>query len=52
MPSGPVVKTLSSQCRGVGSIPGEGIKIPQAAWRDKKKKERKKAKSYESVGMS
>ena len=27
-PGGPVVKTPSSQCRGTGSIPGQGTKIP------------------------
>ena len=30
-PGGPVAKTLSSQCRGLGLIPGQGTKIPQAA---------------------
>ena len=47
---GPVVKTLHSQCRGTGSIPGEGIKIPQASWCGLR--ERKKTKGYESMGMS
>ena len=29
---GPVVKTLPSNSGGVGSIPGQGTKIPQASW--------------------
>ena len=29
-PGSPVVETLSYHCRGVGSIPGQGTKIPQA----------------------
>ena len=31
-PGGPVVRTLRSQCRSPGLIPGWGIKILQAAW--------------------
>ena len=31
-PSGPVVNTLPSRARGVGSIPGWGAKIPHALW--------------------
>ena len=31
-PGGPVVKTLPSNAEGVGSIPGQGIKIPHASW--------------------
>ena len=31
-PGGPVVKTLPSNAVGVGSIPGQGIKIPHAPW--------------------
>ena len=34
-PGGPVVKTLCSQCRGRGSIPGQGIKNPQATQSNK-----------------
>ena len=30
-PGGPVVKTLSSNAGGVGSIPGQGTKIPHAS---------------------
>ena len=29
-PSGPVVKTLSCNARGAGSIPGQGTKLPLA----------------------
>ena len=39
---GPVIKTLSSNAAGVGSIPGQRAKIPHASWPEKKKKERKK----------
>ena len=35
---GPVVKTLRSHCRGKGSIPGQGTKIPHAARCGQKKK--------------
>ena len=31
-PGGPVVKTLSSNAGGAGSIPGRGAKIPHASW--------------------
>ena len=34
-PSGPVVKTLSFDARGIGSIPGQGTKISQAMRHDK-----------------
>ena len=30
-PGGPVAKTLYSQCRGLGSIPGQGTRFPHAA---------------------
>ena len=30
--SGPVVKTSSSNARGVGSIPGWGAQTPHASW--------------------
>ena len=32
LPGDPVVKTQHLHCRGPGSIPGGGTKIPQAAW--------------------
>ena len=32
-----MVKTLSSQCRGMGSIPGWGTTLPHVAWLTKKK---------------
>ena len=32
----------ASTAKGSGSIPGQGTKIPQAGWRDQKKKEKKK----------
>ena len=31
---GPVVKTLGCQCRGLGSIPGQGTTISHAAAKD------------------
>ena len=31
-PSDPLVKTPSSQCRGMGLIPGQGTKITHATW--------------------
>ena len=31
-PGGPVVKNLPSNAGGTGCIPGQGTKIPQAAW--------------------
>ena len=36
-PDGAVVKTPHLHCRGTGSISGQGIKIPHAAWPKKKK---------------
>ena len=47
-PCGPVVKTPGFQCRGMGSIPGQGTKIPQAA-RHRQKKQTKNPKSNASV---
>lgn len=38
LPGGPVVRTPRSQCRGAGSIPGQGTKAPQAVWPQKKKR--------------
>ena len=32
IPGGTVVRTQSFYCHGLGSIPGQGTKIPQAAW--------------------
>ena len=45
-----MAKTLCSQCRVLGSVPGQVTKIPQVAWhsqkvKKKKKKERKKEKT-------
>ena len=39
---GPVVKTPRFQCRGTGMIPGQGTKIPHAAWCSKKRKKKKR----------
>ena len=35
-PGGPVVKTLSLQSQGTGSIPGQRTKIPHAMWHGQK----------------
>ena len=32
VPGGPVVKTLSSNAKGVSLIPGQGAKMPHAWW--------------------
>ena len=45
-----MVKALPSNAGGMGSIPGQGAKIPHASWPKKtkhKKKERKKLKKEE-----
>ena len=36
-PGGPVIKTSPSNSEGVGSIPGQGAKIPHSSWPRKKK---------------
>ena len=36
-PSGTAVKTLPSNAGGVGLIPGQGARIPDALWPKKKK---------------
>lgn len=38
---GPVVRTWGSHCRGLCSVPGEGLKILQAEWHSPKKMRRK-----------
>ena len=43
-PCGPVVKTRHFHSLGLGSIPGQGTKIPQAARRGQKKKKKRKRK--------
>ena len=35
-PGGPVVKTPHFHCRGAGSIPGRGAKVPHTVWRNQK----------------
>lgn len=40
IPGGPVVRALHAHCQGPGSVPGQGTKIPQAAWHDQKEKEK------------
>ena len=43
-PGGPVVRTRRFHCCGLSSIPGQGTKIPQAAWHGQKKKKKKNRK--------
>ena len=45
-PSGPVIKTLCLHCRGTGSNPGQGTKIPYAVWCGQRKVD---LKCHESV---
>ena len=42
-PGGPVVNTLPFNAGGVGSIPGQGTKIPQATWHSQKQYTTKQA---------
>ena len=53
-PGGPVVKNLSFQCRGTGSIPGPGTQIPHAMQHSqkKKKKKAKKIQTYSARPLS
>ena len=41
-PGGPVIKTLFFHCRGKGSIPGLGTKIPPVKWRSQIERERER----------
>ena len=43
-----MVKTLLSQCRGLGSIPDQGTKIPHATWPGQKMKERERERERET----
>ena len=40
LPSGPVIKTLSSNVGGAGLIPGQGAKILHALWQKQKQKQK------------
>ena len=42
-PGSPVIKAPCFKCRDEGSIPGQGINIPPAAWHETKKKKVPKA---------
>ena len=42
-PGGPVVKTPHFQCKGMGSISGQGTKIPHAMWQGQSIKKKKKS---------
>ena len=44
-PGCPVVRAPCFHCRGTGSIPGRGTKIPQAEQHGKKKKKKKMHKA-------
>ena len=37
-PSGPVIKTLPSNPRDVGLLPGQGVKSPHVSWQKEKNK--------------
>ena len=45
LPGGPVVPTPCYHCQGPGSIPGRGIKIPQATRYSPKKRKKEKVLS-------
>ena len=49
LPCGPVVKAPRFHCRGRGSIPGRGTKIPYATWPRKTKKKKKKDLYFENI---
>ena len=40
-PGSPLVRTCAFTVKGAGSIPGQGTKIPQAAWHSHKTKQNK-----------
>ena len=44
-PGGPVVKTPHICAGGMGATPGQGTKIPHAAWHGKKKKKWRQSKT-------
>ena len=46
-PGGPVAKTLSSQCRGPGSIPGQGARSHMLQLRPRAAKLKKKKKKFQ-----
>ena len=47
--SSPVVKTLHFHCRGTGSVPGQGTKIPRDVWWGQKKEKKKVVKQSMTV---
>ena len=51
-PGGPVVRTRRFHCSGLGSIPGQGTKIPQAMWLGQKSKQTIRQKSKPSIEKS
>ena len=48
-PGGPMVKTPCFHCRGRGSIPGRGTKIPHATWRSQKTEKQTNKKKAEAT---
>ena len=50
-PNGVVVKTPCSHVGGAGWIPGQGTKIPHAAWYGQKKKKREREKEIMVILM-
>ena len=57
-PAGPVVESLPSRAGGVGSIPGQGARIPHASWpqiqniKNKKKKKKRYCNNKEFLKWS
>ena len=51
-PAGPVVKTPCLHCRGQGSIPGRGAKIPHAAECDQKIKTKNEETKKTLIGYN
>ena len=41
-----MVKIPGFHCQGPGSVPGQGIEIPQTSWYSQKKKKKEFANSY------
>ena len=49
-PGSPVIRILCYHCHGLGSIRGQGIKIPQTVQYGQKKKKKKKRKTERKTG--
>ena len=51
-PGGLVVRPQRFHCPGLGSIPGQGTKIPQYPWHAKNKQTKNKTASKEDIELS